>query len=92
VLSLALTIGATTGAFRLIDAVLLRDLPVANPERLFYVTALLSDEGHKLTQLHDYMSTLVVPIAILFVAASLATLSPIIRAVRIDPATTLRTD
>ncbi len=35
ILSLALAIGACTAAFRLIDAVLLRPLPVANPERLY---------------------------------------------------------
>ena len=35
VLSLALAIGACTAAFRLIDALLLRPLPVAHPERLY---------------------------------------------------------
>ena len=35
ILSLALAIGACTGAFRLIDALLLRPLPVAAPERLY---------------------------------------------------------
>src|SRR5580704_11276458 len=35
ILSLALGIGACTGAFRLIDALLLRPLPVAEPERLY---------------------------------------------------------
>lgn len=35
VLSLALTVGACTSAFRLIDAMLLRPLPVTNPERLY---------------------------------------------------------
>jgi putative ABC transport system permease protein len=35
ILSLALAIGAGTSAFRLIDALLLRPLPVANPERLY---------------------------------------------------------
>ena len=35
ILSLALGIGACTGAFRLIDALLLRPLPVAAPERLY---------------------------------------------------------
>jgi putative ABC transport system permease protein len=35
ILSLALAIGACTSAFRLIDALLLRPLPVANPNRLF---------------------------------------------------------
>jgi putative ABC transport system permease protein len=35
ILSLALAIGACVSAFRLIDALLLRPLPVANPERLY---------------------------------------------------------
>ena len=35
ILSLALAIGACTSAFRLIDALLLRSLPVANPEHLY---------------------------------------------------------
>jgi predicted permease len=35
ILSLALAIGACTSAFRLIDALLLRPLPIAHPERLF---------------------------------------------------------
>jgi predicted permease len=35
VLSLALAIGATTSTFRLIDAFLLRRLPVADPDRLY---------------------------------------------------------
>ena len=35
ILSLALAIGACTSAFRLIDAVLLRPLPVAAPDRLY---------------------------------------------------------
>lgn len=37
ILSLALAIGASTAAFRLIDALLLRPLPVAHPERLYAV-------------------------------------------------------
>src|SRR6266404_6322538 len=37
ILSLALAIGACTSAFRLIDALLLRPLPVASPERLYVV-------------------------------------------------------
>src|SRR5437868_8367220 len=41
ILSLALAIGACTSAFRLIDALLLRPLPVANPDRLYA----LSREG-----------------------------------------------
>lgn len=46
VLSLALAIGATTAAFRLVDAVLIRTLPVAEPERLFYLsTALVDRDG-----------------------------------------------
>ena len=38
ILSLALAIGACTAAFRLIDALLLRPLPIAHPERLCAVT------------------------------------------------------
>jgi len=46
ILSLALAIGATTAVFRLVDAVLLRTLPVAEPERLSYLaTSLIDREG-----------------------------------------------
>ena len=38
ILSLALGIGACTGAFRLIDGLLLRPLPVSDPERLYVLT------------------------------------------------------
>jgi predicted permease len=38
VISLALGIGANTAIFTLIDAVLLRSLPVARPEQLYFVT------------------------------------------------------
>jgi putative ABC transport system permease protein len=38
ILSLALGIGACTSAFRLIDAFLLRPLPVAAPERLYFLS------------------------------------------------------
>jgi len=37
ILSLALAVGATTVSFRLVDAFLLRALPIAQPERVFYV-------------------------------------------------------
>ncbi|HEY7474719.1 MAG TPA: ABC transporter permease, partial [Vicinamibacterales bacterium] len=43
ILSLGLAIGATTGAFRLVDAVLLRPLPVADPHRLFTVAKTFLD-------------------------------------------------
>jgi len=38
ILSLALAIGASTSAFRLIDALLLRPLPVADPARLYAIS------------------------------------------------------
>jgi len=38
ILSLALAIGACTAAFRLVDALLLRPMPVADSDRLFYLT------------------------------------------------------
>src|SRR5258708_15820704 len=44
ILSLALAIGACTAAFRLIDAMLLRPLPVAEAERL-YVVAFQGSSG-----------------------------------------------
>ena len=46
VLSLALAIGAVTAAFRLVDALLLRTLPVAHPERLFFLaTTFINRDG-----------------------------------------------
>ena len=41
ILSLALAIGACTSAFRLIDALLLRPLPVVHPERLYDLSRLV---------------------------------------------------
>jgi predicted permease len=43
ILSLALATGATTASFRLVDAVLLRTLPIAQPERVFYLANTLID-------------------------------------------------
>jgi predicted permease len=56
ILSLALAIGATTAAFRLIDAVLWRTLPVAEPQRLFALSIHAIDtEGRSETdEMHDY--------------------------------------
>src|SRR5882724_5292012 len=46
ILSLALAIGACTSAFRLIDALLLRPLPVAAPERLYALSyEFVRDDG-----------------------------------------------
>jgi putative ABC transport system permease protein len=45
ILSLALAIGSCTSAFRLIDAMLLRPLPVANAERLYVVARQGIDPG-----------------------------------------------
>ncbi|MCX6594471.1 MAG: ABC transporter permease [Acidobacteria bacterium] len=47
ILSLALTIGTSTAAFRLIDAILLRPLPVAHPERLHVLTYQFKDQNGK---------------------------------------------
>lgn len=43
ILSLSLAIGATAGAARLVDAVLLRSLPVVDPSRLFAVTTVATN-------------------------------------------------
>lgn len=45
ILSLALALGACTSAFRLIDALLFRPLPVAHPERLYVVARQGVDPG-----------------------------------------------
>jgi predicted permease len=49
ILSLALAIGASTSAFQLIDALLLRPLPVSHPERLYS----LSRQGFGAAATHD---------------------------------------
>jgi putative ABC transport system permease protein len=48
ILSLALAMGACVSAFRLIDALLLRPLPVAAPERLYALSRQVFDESGKL--------------------------------------------
>lgn len=45
ILSLALAIGATTAAFRLVDAVLLGALPIDHPERLLFVANTFIDRN-----------------------------------------------
>lgn len=48
ILSLGLAIGSCTAAFRIIDALLLRPLPVANPQRLYVMGLGFVDEyGHE---------------------------------------------
>jgi putative ABC transport system permease protein len=54
VLSLGLAIGATTAAFRLVDAVLLRPLPVAEPDRLFVVTTTFVDADKRPDDRDDF--------------------------------------
>jgi putative ABC transport system permease protein len=47
ILSLGLAMGATTAAFRLVDAVLLRPLPVADPDRLLSITFTVTDSQNR---------------------------------------------
>ncbi len=54
ILSLGLAIGATTAAFRLVDAVLLRPLPVADPGRLFVVSFTVHDSQNRPDTLDDF--------------------------------------
>lgn len=54
ILSLALTIGACTSAFRLIDAMLLRPMPVASPERLFILGWEYLDQNNKKEIAHSF--------------------------------------
>lgn len=55
ILSLALAIGACTSAFRLIDALLFRPLPIANPERV-HVVAFRSTGADGRTNTYDSSS------------------------------------
>jgi putative ABC transport system permease protein len=54
ILSLGLAIGATTAAFRLIDAALLRMLPVSNPDRLFYLSFTATDSQNRAEERDDF--------------------------------------
>jgi putative ABC transport system permease protein len=54
ILSLALAIGATTAAFRLINAVLLRTLPVADPQRLFIAATTYVDRDGRVDYSDDF--------------------------------------
>jgi len=61
ILSLALAIGACTSAFRLIDAVLLRPLPVAAPDRLYALARRVTDFDGK-PQVFDGWPPAVLPL------------------------------
>lgn len=54
ILSLALAIGSCTSAFRLIDALLLRPLPVAEPGRLYYLAYEYKDRTGKIDTGDDF--------------------------------------
>ncbi len=54
ILSLGLAIGATTSAFRLVDAVLLRTLPVSDPDRLFLVSFTAHDSQNRVEDRDDF--------------------------------------
>lgn len=54
ILSLGLAIGATTAAFRLVDAVLLRTLPVSNPDTLLYLSFTSSDSQKRTEERDDF--------------------------------------
>ncbi len=54
ILSLGLAIGATTAGFRLVDAVLLRPLPVHDPGGLLYVAFTAHDSQNRPDELDDF--------------------------------------
>src|SRR3954468_4968438 len=54
ILSLGLAIGATTAGFRLVDAVLLRPLPVRDPGSLSYVAFTIHDSQNRPDELDDF--------------------------------------
>src|SRR4051794_12140926 len=47
ILSLGLAIGATTAVYRIVDALLLRPLPIAEPDRFFYIATTYVDRDGK---------------------------------------------
>jgi predicted permease len=54
ILSLALAAGATTTAFRLVDALFLRDLPVSEPRNLFYLETTYIDRDGRPDTLDEF--------------------------------------
>ena len=54
ILSLGLAIGATTAGFRLVDAVLLRQLPVRDPGSLLYAAFTIHDSQNRAEELDDF--------------------------------------
>ena len=54
IVSLGLAVGACTGAFSLIDAVILRPLPVRNPDRLVYFERAGSNKDLRFSALFSY--------------------------------------
>src|SRR5215471_16481278 len=56
ILSLALAIGACLSAFRLIDALLLRPLPIAHPERLYVLLRqqIGADDKQQINDSYEY--------------------------------------
>ncbi|HTJ29517.1 MAG TPA: hypothetical protein VL346_03415, partial [Acidobacteriaceae bacterium] len=54
ILSLGLAMGSCVGAFRLIDALLWRPLPIAHPERLYSLWYSVFDFDGKLREFHSW--------------------------------------
>lgn len=54
ILSLALAIGSATAAFRLVDALLLRTLPISEPERLFNLSVSYTDRDGRPASLDEF--------------------------------------
>jgi predicted permease len=81
VLSLALAIGACTSAFRLIDAILLRPLPVAAPQQLYsvlrQVTNPMDDRQHATAEVWAYPDFQLMRSAVKGQAELLAVSSPV---------------
>jgi len=91
IVSLALAIGANTALFSLTDVMLLRALPVRNPEEIVEFVR-LSPDGAQMTNLPFPTLTIAAASLALLVSGALASFLPAHRAASVEPTLALRSE